>query len=72
MPKQYWVIGGEYNCVEFQEVIPGTARVFGPYVDFEQANQVWRERSLASRSSATTRYTIVSNAMNPARRQNAA
>lgn len=63
MPKQFWVIGGEYQCVEFQEVVPGTARVFGPFESYEEANQVWRERSLASRSSATTRYSIVSNAV---------
>ncbi len=61
MPKQFWVIGGEYQCVEFQEVVPGTARVFGPFENYDEANQVWRERSLASRSSATTRYSIVSN-----------
>lgn len=72
MPKQFWVIGGEYQCVEFEEVMPGTARVFGPFLSYDEANQVWRERSLASRSSATTRYTIVSNSSNPARQQSAA
>lgn len=66
MPKQFWVIGGEYQCVEFQEVVPGTARVFGPFETYEEASHVWRERSLASRSSATTRYSIVSNAARPA------
>ncbi len=72
MPKQFWVIGGEYNCVEFQEVISGTTRVFGPFPSYEEANRVWRERSLATRSSATTRYSIVSNASNLARQQSAA
>ncbi|KAF0231587.1 MAG: hypothetical protein FD175_495 [Beijerinckiaceae bacterium] len=67
MPKQYWVIGGEYQCVEFQEVLPGTARVFGPFPTYDEANQIWRERSLASRSSATTRYSIVASAPNPAK-----
>lgn len=67
MPKQYWVIGGEYQCVEFQEVLPGTARVFGPFPTYDEANQTWRERSLASRSSATTRYSIVASAPNPAK-----
>lgn len=66
MPKQFWVIGGEYQCVEFQEVIPGTARVFGPFESYEEANKVWRERSLASRSSATTRYSIVANVVRQA------
>ena len=72
MPKQFWVIGGEYQCVEFEEVLPGTARVFGPFPSYDEANRIWRERSLASRSSATTRYTIVSNSANPVRQQSAA
>lgn len=72
MTKQFWVIGGEYNCVEFQEVVPGTARIFGPFASYQEANEVWRERSLASRSSATTRYSIVSSAPNPSRQMIAA
>jgi hypothetical protein len=72
MAKQFWVIGGEYNCVEFQEVVPGTARVFGPFPSYQEANEVWRERSVASRSSATTRYSIVASAPNPARQMIAA
>jgi hypothetical protein len=69
MSRQYWVIGGEYQCVEFQEVVPGTERVFGPFRSYEEADRKWRERSSASRSSATTRYSIVSSAPNPARQQ---
>ncbi|MBN8533334.1 MAG: DUF4170 domain-containing protein [Rhizobiales bacterium] len=72
MAKQFWVIGGEYQCVEFQEVVPGTARVFGPFSSYQEANEVWRERSVASRSSATTRYSIVASAPNPARQMIAA
>ncbi|MGL5447843.1 MAG: DUF4170 domain-containing protein, partial [Rhabdaerophilum sp.] len=67
MAKQFWVIGGEYQCVEFQEVVSGTARVFGPFESYQEANEVWRERSVASRSSATTRYSIVASAPNPLR-----
>ncbi len=72
MSKQYWVIGGEYQCVEFQQVTPGTARVFGPFQNYDEANLVWRERSQASRSQATTRYSIVASAPNPARQLQAA
>lgn len=72
MAKQFWVIGGEYNCVEFQEIVPGTTRVFGPFSSYQDANDVWRERSVASRSSATTRYSIVASAPNPARQMIAA
>ena len=67
MAKQFWVIGGEYQCVAFHEVVQGTERVFGPFPSYEAADRVWRERSVASRSSATTRYSIVASAPNPAR-----
>lgn len=72
MPKQYWVIGGEYRCVKFQAVVPGTERVYGPFQSYEDANRIWRQRSLESRASATTRYSIVSNTPNPARQPVAA
>lgn len=72
MLKQFWVIGGEYDCEAFQSLIPGTESVFGPFRDYDEANQVWRERSLASRSSAQTRYSIVASAPNPARQPVAA
>jgi len=68
MTKQFWVIGGEYQCTGFTQVVPGTERVFGPYASYEEANAIWRQRSELSRPSATTRYSIVSNAPNPARR----
>ncbi len=62
MPKQFWVIGAEYRDINFQESIEGTSRVFGPFIEYDQAREIWRERSLASRCEAATRYTIVSNA----------
>lgn len=66
MTKEFWVIGGEYASVEFREVVAGTERVFGPFRSYDEANQIWRERSMASRSSATTRFSIVSNAASTA------
>jgi hypothetical protein len=69
MTKEFWVIGGEYASVEFREVVAGTERVFGPFRSYDEANQVWRERSLASRSSATTRFSIVANASAAAQQQ---
>jgi hypothetical protein len=63
MPKQFWVIGGEYRDLEFRDVIEGTTRVLGPFGSYHDARVVWHERSQASRAVATARYTIVSNAM---------
>ncbi len=67
MPKQYWVIGGEYSDADFQQVEEGTSRVFGPYNSYGDAHEVWRRRSEMSRARAFTRYMIVANAANPAR-----
>lgn len=72
MPKQFWVIGGEYQCVAFQEVVPGTERVFGPFRTYEEANGTWREKSLENRANATVRYSIVASAPSPARQSVAA
>ena len=66
MNEQYWVIGGEYRCLEFRE-INGAARVLGPFDCYDAAEKVWRERTEASRSSAATRFTIVATAPNPRR-----
>lgn len=67
MPRQYWVIGGEYEDADFQQMEEGSSRVFGPFQSYSEANQVWRQRSEVSRSRAYTRYSIVANAPNPAR-----
>lgn len=59
MGTQFWVIGGEYNCIDFKEVVPGTAQVFGPYMDLRDARDAWRARSMVASASAMTRYSIV-------------
>jgi len=67
MSKQFWVIGGEYRDSDFHEIEPETSRVFGPFRSYDEANQIWRQRSEMSRSRAYTRYSIVASAPNPAR-----
>lgn len=62
MPKQFWVIGGEYHSLQFEQIVEGTSRILGPFQDIEKAREVWQERSQATRSQAATRYTIVTNA----------
>ena len=61
MPKQFWVIGGEYRNTEFHQLIDGTGRVHGPFTSYAEAKAKWSERALASRHEATTRYTIVAS-----------
>ena len=69
MPNQYFVIGGKYRDLDFNELIEGTSHVLGPYQAFEEAQRIWKERSVESRSEACTRYAIVKNAADPRRTQ---
>ncbi len=63
MQQQYWVIGADYRDLQFSEVVDGTAQVMGPFRDPREAKAVWREQAMATRYRATTRYTIVVNAL---------
>lgn len=67
MMQQFWVIGAEFISVDCEALVPGTSRVFGPFQNYRDAQEVWRERSQASRAQATTRYSIVASAANAAR-----
>jgi len=49
MQKQYWVIGGEYRDTDFDDMDPAISTVHGPFRDYDEANRVWRERSMATR-----------------------
>jgi len=62
MHRQFWVIGADYGDIEFSRPVDGTARVHGPFVSYQEAMIVWRERAMESRYKALTRYVIVSDA----------
>lgn len=62
MDRQFRVVGGEYQSLQFDEVVGGTSRALGPYPDVERARQLRCECLEARRSQASTRYTIVTNA----------
>jgi hypothetical protein len=65
MLKQFWVIGGEYRDPEFMEMDMSTSSVHGPFRDYDEANHVWRERSMQTRAQAAMRFAIVVSAQNP-------
>ena len=71
MSQQFWVIGGEYRCLEFRELSSASAPI-GPFATYEEAEQVWRARAEQTRGEASTRFTIVTTAPNPRRMQKAA
>jgi len=64
MARQFWVIGADYRDMDFSEVVEGSSKVLGPYADYRDANNAWREQAMATRYKATTRFTIVVNAAN--------
>ena len=68
MQTQFWVIGAEFNSVSCNATVPGTGELLGPYPSYDDAHEIWRERSMESRALATTRYTIVCNAPGKDRR----
>ena len=72
MRKQFWVIGGEYSDSGFNQLVQGAGRALGPFANYAEAEQVWREETGSSRHEAFTRYTIVSCAPNPRRENRAA
>jgi len=62
MQAQYWVIGGEYDSIDFSRLVAGTCEVLGPFGNYQQATRAWCELAFATRYKALTRYLVVSNA----------
>ena len=56
--ERYWVVGGNYETMEFDRVVPGTEDVFGPFGSIQDAESVWRCVAEKTRYQATVRYTI--------------
>ena len=58
MTTRYWVLGGEYRNCRFDEVVPGTEEISGPFPDMLKARTEWQRLTFRDRSLATTRYVI--------------
>jgi hypothetical protein len=56
--SRYWVVGGEYTCCEFENLIQGTEKLVGPFISREEAEQAWRRLSEEHRPHAQMRFTI--------------
>ena len=64
MSTRYWVVGGEYDGPDFRSLVPGTEKMIGPFEDERKARNEWiRLTYCPQTSSATTRYSIASEAM---------
>jgi len=59
MRNRFWVLGGEYTSLKFEELVGGSERLFGPYVGRNEAEQTWRELSEQHRPQCNVRFSIV-------------
>ena len=57
--RRYWVIGGNYDCLDFKSLKGGTQTLLGPFEREEDAKSEWKRISFEHKSMATTRYSIV-------------
>ena len=63
MGQRYWVIVGEYRDCRFDEVVPGTEEISGPFPDINRAQTEWTRLSFRDHLGATTRYVITQESM---------
>jgi hypothetical protein len=56
---RYWIIGGEFESLGFDEIVRGTERLIGPFGSRDEAELTWRDVSEAHRARCTVRFTIV-------------
>ena len=63
MGHRYWVLGGEYRDCRFDEVVPGTEEISGPFPDLNRAQTEWTRLSFRDHLGATTRYVITQESM---------
>ena len=62
MGQRYWVLGGEYRDCRFDEVVPGTEEISGPFPDMHRARTEWTRLTFRDRLAATHRYVITQEA----------
>ena len=54
MGQRYWVIGGEYRSCRFDEIVPGTEEIAGPFPDPVRARSASGNGPLISSVPGTT------------------
>ena len=60
--NHFWVVGGKFCSLAFEEMVDGTERLFGPFPTREDAERIWRDVSEQHRAQCTVRFTIVQEA----------
>ena len=62
MSHRYWVIGGDYRDCQFDEIVPGTEEISGPFPDPTRARTEWQRLTFRDRLGATKLYVITHEA----------
>jgi hypothetical protein len=62
MGQRYWVIGGDYRDCLFDEIVPGTEEISGPFPSPTRARTEWQRLTFRDRLGATKRYVITHEA----------
>jgi hypothetical protein len=60
MMERFWVVGGEYSCLDFKSLKNGAPEVMGPFESRDEARAAWKRVSDETRACATVRYAIAS------------
>jgi hypothetical protein len=55
---RFWVIGGEYRSLDFEEIVDGTQLLLGPFDQRDAAERSWRDISERHRTHCNVRFTI--------------
>ena len=64
MREEFWVVGGRFRDVSFA-ALNSAGELHGPFGSYADAMTCWRDRTNATRSEATVRFTVVSTASRP-------
>ena len=56
--ERFWVVGGDYTCMQFKSLRDGASTIVGPFEDRDAAKAEWKKLAEKNRSKATARYTI--------------
>jgi hypothetical protein len=56
---RFWVVGGEFRSMLFDQVVAGTEQLLGPFLDQIEAEQEWRRISEQHRHRCAVRFSIV-------------
>jgi hypothetical protein len=57
--QRFWVVGGEFLSLHFDQLVGGTEQLLGPFFDESEAEQAWRKLSERNRHRGAVRFTIV-------------